>query len=222
MRDVETVDVAADVLILAGRQAGLSVRDLINLLERGHEHRPAHRVSCLPGWRTGLWRTEDISVESGMAQWVGNIILLAALVSAVWYAWETRKMRLQMIRPKLVFLTRPHDAETLDDLAVLDLFIRNAGDGAAINVSIDRVEDKSFKMRAEPERIAILEKAEEVRLAIRPVEGSYKPDMNTILDDASISLRFVAKYVDVEGREFCTSTVVGGGAKPPFIKDEKP
>ena len=31
MRDVETSDAAADVFILAGREAGLSVRDLINL-----------------------------------------------------------------------------------------------------------------------------------------------------------------------------------------------
>ena len=29
------MDAAADVLILAGRQAGLSVRDLINLLDAG-------------------------------------------------------------------------------------------------------------------------------------------------------------------------------------------
>src|SRR5690349_12806395 len=141
-------------------------------------------------------------MDSGVAQWVGNIILLAALVAAIWYAWETRKMRLQMIRPKLVFLTRAHRAETLDDLVSLDLFIKNAGDGAALNVSIERVEDENFKMRAEPERIPILEKAEEVRLAIKPAEGPSQPDMSTILDDTSIALRLVAKYVDVEGREF--------------------
>lgn len=35
MRDVHTLDAAADVLILVGREAGLNVRDLINLLEAG-------------------------------------------------------------------------------------------------------------------------------------------------------------------------------------------
>ena len=35
MRNVQTLDAAADVLILVGREAGLSVRDLINLLDAG-------------------------------------------------------------------------------------------------------------------------------------------------------------------------------------------
>jgi len=35
MQNVETLDAAADVLILAGREAGLGVRDLINLLDAG-------------------------------------------------------------------------------------------------------------------------------------------------------------------------------------------
>jgi len=35
MRDVQTLDAAADVLILVGREAGLTVRDLINLLDAG-------------------------------------------------------------------------------------------------------------------------------------------------------------------------------------------
>jgi hypothetical protein len=35
MQNVQTLDAAADVLILAGREAGLSVRDLINLLDAG-------------------------------------------------------------------------------------------------------------------------------------------------------------------------------------------
>ncbi len=45
--------------------------------------------------------------------------------------------------------------------------------------------------------------------------------MTTVLDDPSIVSKLVARYVDVEGRQFRTSTMVGGGAKPPFIKDEQ-
>lgn len=34
-REVQIRDIAADILIIAGQQAGLGVRDLINLLEAG-------------------------------------------------------------------------------------------------------------------------------------------------------------------------------------------
>ncbi|PYX06454.1 MAG: hypothetical protein DMG88_18305 [Acidobacteria bacterium] len=156
-----------------------------------------------------------------MAQWVGNLILLFALFAAIWYAWETRKMRLQMIRPKLVFLTAPHPPAHMDDSASVDLFLRNVGDGVALNVLVQRSEDNKFKLRFEPEHIPILQKQEQVLLTIRPAEGHYQPDMKLILNDRSISLKIVASYVDVEGREFRTSTAVGGAAKPPFIRDER-
>jgi hypothetical protein len=121
-------------------------------------------------------------------------------------------MRQQMIRPKLVFLTRPRSA---------NLLIKNVGEGAAINVSVDHVTDEQFEMVPEPEHIPVLEKGQEMELALRPAAGSYKPDMSIILDDASVSLRLKARYLDVDGREFRTSTAVGAGAKTPFIKDEK-
>ena len=43
--------------------------------------------------------------------------------------------------------------------------------------------------------------------------------MNLVLDEPSVSLKMMAKYLDVEGREFRTATTVGGGAKPPFIAE---
>jgi hypothetical protein len=154
-----------------------------------------------------------------LAQWFGNGILLAALAAAVWYAWETRKLRLQMIRPKLFFFTRQHRPETPDDRKSVDLFIKNIGDGAAINVSIEKTKEGQFEVRADPEHIPVLEKGGEVGLAIRPAKGPYTPDMSIILDDASISVRLTARYVDVESREFRTSTAVGAGAKPPLIRE---
>lgn len=154
-----------------------------------------------------------------MAQWVSNLILFLALLAAIWYAWETRKTRLQMIRPKLVFLMLPHHPAHMGDTISIDLFIRNVGDGVAINVSIERVQDDhGFELRFEPEHIPILQKGEQRELAMRPVRGVYQPDMTRILDDPSISLRMAARYVDVEGRPFRTSTAVGGDAKPPFIQ----
>jgi len=69
-----------------------------------------------------------------MAQWIADGLLLAALIAAIWYAWETRKMRLQMIRPKLVFLMLEHHAEHMQDTTSFDLVIRNVGDGAAIKL----------------------------------------------------------------------------------------
>lgn len=146
--------------------------------------------------------------------------MFLALLAAIWYSWETRKMRLQMIRPKLIFLTPPHHPENIEDAQSVDLVIQNVGDGAAINILIERVQDQSFKLRFAPEHIPILQKGEQTTLAMLPVEGPYKPNMTTILDDSAISVKMVARYVDVEGRAFRTSTIVGGGAKPPFIKDE--
>ena len=157
---------------------------------------------------------------SDLAQWIGNLILLSALGAALWYSWETRKMRLQMIRPKLVFLTPPHVPEHLSDMVRLDLIVRNVGDGAAINVIIERAQDQEFKLRFEPEHIPVLQKGEQVQLTMRPGEGDYQPDMNLILDEKPIALKITAKYVDVDGRCFRTSTAVGAGAKPPFIRDE--
>lgn len=162
-------------------------------------------------------------MESGVtntAQWIGNLILFLALLSAIWYALETRKMRLQMIRPKLVFLMRAHVADTLADTTRFDLVISNVGDGAALNILIERVHDQEFQIRFDPEHIPVLRKGEQCQLAMLPVKGSYHPDLSVILDEPSISQKMVARYVDVQGRPFRTSTMVGGGAKPPFIKDE--
>jgi hypothetical protein len=156
-----------------------------------------------------------------LAQWIADVLLLLALVAAVWYAWETRKMRLQMIRPKLVFLLAPHPLRNMDEPQAVELFVRNVGDGAALNISIERSQDKNFKLRFEPEHLAILQKDAQVPVMMKPVEGSYQPNMTLILDDDAISLKMVARYVDIEGREFRSSTTVGGGAKPPFIRDER-
>lgn len=126
-----------------------------------------------------------------------------------------------MIRPKLVFLLAPHRLRNMDEPRAVELFVRNVGDGAALNISIERSQDKSFKLRFEPEHLAILQKDAQVPVTMKPVEGSYQPDMTLILDDRAISLKMVARYVDIEGREFRSSTTVGGGAKPPFIRDER-
>lgn len=129
-------------------------------------------------------------------------------------------MRLQMIRPKLVSLTPPHVPEHLSDTVRLDLIVRNVGDGAAINVVIERARDHEFELQFEPALIPVLQKGEQVQLTMRPGQGNHQPVMNLILDEKSVALKITAKYVDVDGRLFRTSTVVGAGAKPPFIRDE--
>lgn len=48
---------------------------------------------------------------------------------------------------------------------------------------------------------------------------SYKPDVATILADDRISLDITSRYSDVDGRTFETTTSLGAGAKPPFIRD---
>jgi hypothetical protein len=159
------------------------------------------------------------NLSRNAAQWVGDFIYFLALIAAVWYAWETRKMRLQAIRPKVIFHTPPHVPEHMDDDVRLDFVLRNVGDAPALNVTVERLRDQNFKLRFEPEHLPILPKGEHVGLTMHPAEGAYQPDMNRILDDPSISIRMTARYSDVEGNEFCTSTVIGGGAKPPFIKD---
>ena len=62
----------------------------------------------------------------------------------------------------------------------------------ALNISIERSQDQTFKLRFEPEHITILQKDVEVGVTMRPVEGSYQPDMTHILDDPSISLKMVS------------------------------
>ena len=52
-----------------------------------------------------------------------------------------------------------------------------------------------------------------------PDEGTEK-DLSGLLDDSSICLKMTTRYYDVEGNELRTSTLVGGGAKNPFITEE--
>ncbi len=72
VRNVETLDAAADVLILAGREAGLSVRDLINLLEAGMSigQLTDYLVDKLAdrAWRTDLKITLEASRSCCMMQ----------------------------------------------------------------------------------------------------------------------------------------------------------
>jgi hypothetical protein len=152
-----------------------------------------------------------------MAQWIGDLIYFLALLAAIWYAWETRTMRLQMIRPKLVFFLLPHRQRNLDEPRAAELFVRNVGNGVALNITIERLQEENFKLRFEPEHIPILQIREQEPLRMKPVEGSYQPDMTVILDDPSIAIKLTARYLDVEGRVLRTSTVVGGAARPPFI-----
>ena len=129
-------------------------------------------------------------------------------------------MRLQTIRPKLVVLMRPHEAIHMEDNTSFDLVISNVGDGTALNINVERTQDQEFKIRFDPEHIPVLTKLEQVELTMYPVEGTHQPDITTVLDDSSVSLKITARYFDVEGRQFRTSTRVGKGAKPPFIGDE--
>jgi hypothetical protein len=155
-----------------------------------------------------------------MAQWTANLLLLGALIAAVWYAWETRRMRLQMIRPKLVFLTRYYNTSDLGSSVVL--ILRNVGEGTAINVALDQITDKGSELQPKPQRIPLLEEGQEEQLTLEYLANGKATDMTCTLDDPTISPKLVARYVDVEGRQFCTATVVGGGAKSPFIRDERP
>src|SRR5450759_1529659 len=116
------------------------------------QHRRARR-RC--NWRAKRCWSRRVGIDSkgfrDMAQWIANMILLAALVAAIWYAWETRTMRLDMIRPKVLFLTRQHQPETLDDMTSVDLFVRNVGNGTAMNISVEHLWDKSLELRTDPE-----------------------------------------------------------------------
>lgn len=155
-----------------------------------------------------------------MALWIQNAILLCTLIAVALYTLETKKIRLQAIRPKLVFLTPPHVPEHMQDTAQLDFILRNVGAGTAINIRVEQVTDESFKLAFEPEHIRVLERGEQQQLAMHPAEGNYKPSMNLILDDQRVAVKMIVRYLDVEGNEFRTSTQIGGGAKPPFIRDE--
>ena len=156
-----------------------------------------------------------------MAQWTANLLYLMTLLAVIWYTYETRKMRLQTIRPKLIFLVRRGPQGTLGEATSIEAFIRNVGNGAALNILVERVIDQGFEFRADPEQIPIVDKGEEVKLALRPAAASNGHDMTTVLSDTSVSLKMRVKYLDVEGRAFRTSTTVGAGATAPFITDER-
>lgn len=129
-------------------------------------------------------------------------------------------MRLQMIRPKLVILMRPHQALDMQDTTSFDLVIANVGDGVALNIIVERTQDQQFKIRFNPEYIPVLQKLDQIELAMHPADSTHQPEITNVLDDPSVSLKVTARYVDVEGRQFQTSTQVGAGTKPPFIQDE--
>ncbi|MGA9207900.1 MAG: hypothetical protein WB347_08875, partial [Terriglobales bacterium] len=112
-----------------------------------------------------------------MAQWIANLLYLGTLIAVIWYTCETRKMRLQLIRPKLIFLVRQGPVGMLGEATSVDASIRNVGNGAAINVVVERVTDREFEFRADPEQIPILDKGQEVKFAIRPAAGSNGQDM---------------------------------------------
>jgi len=144
-----------------------------------------------------------------IAQWVGNIVLLAASSAAFWYAWEARLLRLQMIRPKVIFFFEP---------ATERFGARNAGEGVALNISLDRISQDSGFFQPIPSQIPYLAKGEATYLTLSPASGNHRPDMATILT-ASISLPLTARYSDIEGKTFSTRTYVGGAARIPFIED---
>lgn len=145
-----------------------------------------------------------------VAQWVGNIILLAAGGAAFWYAWEARVLRLQMIRPKVIFFFEP---------ATERFGARNVGEGVALNIGLDRFSQDSGFFQPIPSQIPYLAEGETAYLTLSPVSGDYRPNIATILT-ATISLPLTSRYSDVEGRTFATRTYVGGAARIPFIEDQ--
>lgn len=148
------------------------------------------------------------------AQWVGNLILFAAGSVALWYAWEARKQRLQMICPKVV---------SFFESAAERFGVRNVGQGVALNIMLDPIfqESDNFELQANPSQIPFLAVAETAYLTLNPATGGHRPNMAMILSDSSISLSLTCHYSDVDGKTFATTTVIGGGARIPFIRENR-
>jgi hypothetical protein len=187
------------------------------------------RPVCPSIWVIGLDSHQQANQEitrlndKTMAVWIQNLILLVGVVAAIWYAWETRRLRSQMIRPKVIFLirdTKSGDIFEEEFPSSTALYARNVGEGTAINVRIHPVHLKDGKLESDPCAISVLEKGQEVQISLRG-SGSLSRDLSQILSSLSIPLELTASYMDVENREFTTSTRVGGGAKPPFIRDHR-
>ena len=116
-----------------------------------------------------------------------------------------------MIRPKVIFFF---------EVSSERLAVTNVGEGIALNINLDRIHDGSFALKPEPSEIPSLAKGAVEYLKLRPVEGSYKPDMRGILTDTTISIAMTSRYSDIEGRTFTTITFVGGGTRLPFVRDK--
>jgi hypothetical protein len=156
-----------------------------------------------------------------MAFWFNNVVLSLAFVAALWYAWETRKMRLQMIRPKVICITYIVDTHELlmaEFPAPAKLSMRNVGEGTAINVQLRVGKSGSLELETEPRTIPVLEKQQRLEVELRPASG-YKPNLTELLSDSAVEVEVIASYSDVEGRQFATISRIGAGAKPPLIRE---
>jgi hypothetical protein len=157
-----------------------------------------------------------------MAVWINNIILFFAFVAALWYAWETHKMRLQMIRPKVICV--PCIVETQEPFreefpASAKLCIRNVGEGAAINVQLRVGKSGSLELETEPRTIPVLGKGQGLEVQLRPASGSHRPNVTDLLSDLAVQVELTASYSDVDGGQFVTTSRIGAGASPPFIEE---
>jgi hypothetical protein len=161
-------------------------------------------------------------IECPVAVWINIIILSLAVGAAVWYAWETHKMRLQMIRAKVICLSGMPDAGGLfngEFPAAAKLSISNVGEGAAINIQLRVGKLGGLELETEPRTIAVLKKGQEQEVQLRPASGSHRPDMTMLLSDSAVSVEVTASYSDVDGRRFTTTSRIGAGANPPFVQE---
>jgi len=160
-----------------------------------------------------------------MVVWIQNVILVVAVIAAIWYARETRKLRLQMIRPEVIFFLRTTSSKDIlgseDDFeGSVELLVKNVGEGTAINVQIPPIELKDGKLEPKPSALPVLEKAQEVPVSLFPSSGVQR-DLSQILGSSRVALKLTASYRDVENTQFTTTTSVGPNAKPPFILDRR-
>jgi len=160
-------------------------------------------------------------IEFPVAVWTNNILFFA-FVAALWYACETRKMRLQMIRPKVICFTWIPDAGGLfngEFPTAAKLTISNVGEGAAINIQLRVGNPAGLQLETEPRTIPVLKKGQEREVQLHPASGSYKPNVTKLLSDPSVQWEVTASYWDVDGRRLTTASRIGAGAKPPFIRE---
>jgi hypothetical protein len=142
---------------------------------------------------------------------ISDIILALTFIAIVWYAWETRGLKIQMIKQTELNL-RP--LVLIDWINPEKYVLRNIGNGPAINIQVEEimiveVPELKYLFR----RIDVIETREQRDLEI--LFGGREADtfeLGAITPHSAVkSFTYSIKYTDLNGTKYESIGLIGKG-----------